>query len=91
MLESANVTPPRGQRAGHHTTKLRDAIDRARVRLRGRGRVDPERLLEVAVAALRARPPVGVEVDYIDGFVVRNRGVLVEVVRGAFPVRAVLR
>jgi hypothetical protein len=91
VLESANVTPPRGQRAGHHTTKLRDAIDRARVRLRGRGRVDPERLLEVAVAALRARPPVGVEVDYIDGFVVRNRGVLVEVVRGAFPVRAVLR
>jgi hypothetical protein len=46
--------------------------------------VDPERLLEVAVAALRAQPPAGVEVDYIDGFVGRNRGVLVEVVRGAF-------
>jgi hypothetical protein len=46
--------------------------------------VDPERLLEVAVAALRAQPPAGVEVDYIDGFVGRNRGVRVEVVRGAF-------
>ncbi len=75
----SRVFTPSGRR-----TKLRDAIDRARVRLRGRGRVDPERLLEVAVAALRAQPPAGVEVDYIDGFVGRNRGVLVEVVRGAF-------
>ena len=84
MLGSANVTPPRGQRAGHHTTQLRDAIDRARVRLRGRGRVDPERLLEVAVGALRARPPAGVSADYVAGFVARNRGALLRIVRGAF-------
>ncbi len=86
VLASANVTPPWGQREGHHTTRLRDAIDRGRVRLRGRGRsgVDPERLLEVAVAALRARPPKGVEVAYIDGFVGRNRGALLGTVRGAF-------
>jgi hypothetical protein len=46
--------------------------------------VDPERLLEVAVEALRARPPVGIEVAYIDGFVGRNRGALLGIVRGAF-------
>ena len=44
-----------------------------------------ERLLEVAIGALRARPPVGVEVAYIDGFLARNRGTLLGIVRGAFP------
>jgi hypothetical protein len=46
--------------------------------------VDPERLLEVAVATLRTRLPVGVEADYVDGFVERNRGALLGMVRGAF-------
>jgi hypothetical protein len=64
----------------------RVAIDRARTRLRTRPRsaVDPERLLEVAVATLRTRLPVGVEADYVDGFVERNRGALLGMVRGAF-------
>lgn len=86
MLGTDNVTPPRGKRAGHHTTKLRDAIDRARTRLSGRERRggNPERLLEVAVAALRARPPAGVEGEYVAGFVERNRGALLLIVRGAF-------
>ena len=44
-----------------------------------------ERLLEVAIGALRARPPAGVEVAYIDGFLARNRGTLLGIVRGAFP------
>ena len=43
-----------------------------------------ERLLEVAVGALRARPPAGVEAAYIDGFLARNRGALLGIVRGAF-------
>ncbi len=43
-----------------------------------------ERLLEVAIGALRARPPLGVEVAYIDGFLARNRGALLGIVRGAF-------
>ena len=44
-----------------------------------------ERLLEAAVGALRARPPAGVEVAYIDGFIARSRGTLLGIVRGAFP------
>jgi hypothetical protein len=44
-----------------------------------------ERLLEVAVGALRARPPAGVEIAYVEGFVGRNRGTLLGIVRGAFP------
>ncbi len=43
-----------------------------------------ERLLEVAVSALRARPPAGVEVAYVEGFVGRNRGALLGIVKGAF-------
>ena len=43
-----------------------------------------ERLLEVAVGALRARPPAGVDVAYVEGFVGRNRGALLGIVRGAF-------
>lgn len=41
--------------------------------------------LKVAVGALRARPPAGVEVAYVEGFVGRNRGTLLGIVRGAFP------
>jgi hypothetical protein len=43
-----------------------------------------ERLLEVAIGVLRARPPAGVEAAYIEGFVRRTRGALLGIVRGAF-------
>jgi hypothetical protein len=86
LVHGHNVLPPRGQREGHHTTRLRDAIDRRRTRLL-RGADRAERLLEVAVGALRARPPAGVEPDYVAGFVARNRGALLGIVRGAFPAR----
>lgn len=84
VLATHNVTPPKGQRAGHATTRLRDAIDRAR---HGGGplqRILADKLLDAAVAALRARPPAGVEVAYVDGFVERHRGTLLGIVRGAF-------
>jgi hypothetical protein len=38
----------------------------------------------VAIAALRARPPEGVDAAYLDGFVTRNRAALLGIVRGAF-------
>jgi hypothetical protein len=83
LVHGHNVLPPKGKREGHHTTKLRDAIDRRRTRqLRGGDRA--ERLLEAAVGALRARPPYGVEPEYVAGFVARNRGALLGLVRGAF-------
>ena len=87
LVEGHNVLPPRGQRAEHPTTGLRDAIDRTRTRRAKTGGVNAERLLEVAADVLRARPPVGVEVAYIDGFLARNRGALLGIVRGAFPAR----
>ena len=57
---------------------------------RGRGLregVDAERLLEAVVGLLRARPPVGVDAGYVEGFVARNRAGMLEVVRGAFAGR----
>ena len=84
LVDGHNVLPPRGQRAAHPTTGLRDAIDRTRTKRGRTGGVNAERLLEVAVGVLRARPPVGVEVAYIDGFLARNRGTLLGIVRGAF-------
>ena len=45
------------------------------------------RLLEAAIEVLRARPPVGVDAAYIEGFLARNRGVLIGIVRGAVPDR----
>jgi hypothetical protein len=83
LVHGHNVLPPKGKREGHHTTKLRDAIDRRRTRLL-RGGDRAERLLEAAVGALRARPPYGVEPEYVAGFVARNRGALLGIVRGAF-------
>ena len=56
LVHGHNVLPPKGKREGHHTTKLRDAIDRRRTRL-ARGGDRAERMLEAAVAVLRARPP----------------------------------
>jgi hypothetical protein len=82
LVHGHNVLPPKGQREGHHTTRLRDAIDRRRARLRGGGD-RAERLLEAAVGALRVAPPAGVDAAYIEGFVGRNRGALLGIVRGA--------
>jgi hypothetical protein len=83
LVHGHNVLPPKGKREGHPTTKLRDAIDRRRTRLL-RGGDRAERLLEAAVGALRARPPDGVEPDYVAGFVARNRGALLGIVQEAF-------
>ena len=83
LVHGHNVLPPKGKREGHHTTRLRDAIDRRRTRLL-RGGDRAERLLEAAVGALRAQPPYGVEPEYVAGFVARNRGALLGIVRGAF-------
>jgi hypothetical protein len=68
--------PPRGQRFGHPTTRLADAIDRARHRARS----PAERILDAAAAALRARPPAGVDPAYLDGFLARHRPTLLRVV-----------
>ena len=69
--------PPRGQRQGHATTRLTDALDRTR-----RRRSSPaERVLDAAAAAMRARPPVGVDPDYLDAFVARHRASLVGLVQ----------
>lgn len=46
-----------------------------------------ERLLDVAVGALWAAPPAGIDPVYVEGFVARNRGALLAIVRGAFPGR----
>ncbi len=63
------------------------AVTRERDRLvvASAGAIDrAERLLEAAVGALRARPPAGVELAYVEGFVGRNRAALLGIVRGAF-------
>lgn len=43
-----------------------------------------ERLLDVAVGALWAAPPPGIDPEYVEGFVARHRGTLLGIVRGAF-------
>ena len=69
--------PPRGQRQGHATTRLTDALDRARQR-----RQSPaERVVDAAVAAMRARPPSGVDATYLDAFLTRHRANLVGLVQ----------
>jgi len=59
-------------------------VTRERDRLREERGVDPVRLLDAAAGALRARPPEGVDGAYVEGFLVRNRGTLLGIVRGAF-------
>jgi hypothetical protein len=77
--------PPPGLRADHPSVRLLNAIDRARG---GAGRVkkglDAGRLLGVAIATLRARPPGDLDPAYIDGFVARNRPSLLTLIHGAF-------
>lgn len=83
LVHDHNVLPPRGKREGHHSTRLCDAIDRRRTRLlRGSDRAG--QLLKAAVGALRASPPYGVEPEYVAGFVARNRGAPLGIVRGTF-------
>ena len=46
-----------------------------------------ELLLDLAAGALRARPPAGVDVAYVEGFLARNRDQLLAIVAAAFPAR----
>ncbi len=82
--------PPRGRRQEHPSTRLLDAIDRRR-RAIGRAaapRDRADRVLDAAAAVLRSRPPPGVDLDYLDGFVARHRDHLHALVRGALERRA---
>jgi hypothetical protein len=81
LVTGHNVLPPHGQREGHPTTILRDAIDRTRTRI-----ARAERILDAAAGALRSVPPVGVEATYIEGFLTRNRPALVRVIRSRMEV-----
>ena len=76
--------PAPGLREGHPSVRVLDAIDRARAQRGVPGGDRAGRLLGVAIAALRARPPEGVDAAYLDGFVTRNRAALLGIVRGAF-------
>ncbi|MFH1467814.1 MAG: hypothetical protein ABIO70_25745 [Pseudomonadota bacterium] len=49
--------------------------------------MNPEAVLDAAVASLRARPPAGVDRGYLEGFVVRHRAALLGAVRGALEAR----
>jgi hypothetical protein len=72
---------PETKRALVAVTRERDRL----VAVRSAGESRAEKLLDMAVGVLRARPPFGVEAAYVDGFVGRNRRVLLGIVRGAFP------
>ena len=63
--------------------------ERATVEPRGGGGPESsaERILDVAVGALLARPPAGVDEAYVRGFLGRNRGELRGIVRGALKHR----
>ena len=81
--------PPRGSRKDHASTRLLDAIDRRRQALGApAGRDRASRVLDAATAVLRAQPPAGVDVDYLDAFVHRHRDHLQGLVRGALERRA---
>jgi len=47
--------------------------------------MNPELLLDAAVALVRASPPDGIAPEYVDGFVARHRGELVALLAAAFP------
>ncbi len=75
--------PVRGRRQGHPTTRLLDAVDRARHGGRRRA-PDPERLLQGIAQALRARPPEGLDVADIEHFLRRYRAALLREIARAF-------
>ncbi len=75
--------PVRGRRQGHPTTRLLDAIDRARHGGRRRT-LDPEALLQLAANALRSNPPEGLDASDIDAFLRRNRPALIQQITLAF-------
>ena len=75
--------PSRGRRQNHPTTRLLDAIDRARHGGQRRA-LDPEALLQLAANVLRATPPEGLDASDIDRFVRRNRATLVQQITLAF-------
>jgi len=77
------VQPPRGRRQNHPTTRLLDAIDRARHGGRRRS-LDPETLLQLAANVLRASPPVGLDATDVDAFLRRNRTALIRKIALAF-------
>ena len=75
--------PVRGRRQGHPTTRLLDALDRARHGGRRRT-LDPDVLLQLAANALRANPPEGLDASDIDAFLRRNRPALIRQITTAF-------
>jgi len=84
--------PPRGKRAGTATTRLFDALDRRRRQLGLMVQAVPpesaDHVLEAAVSVLRTRPPAGVDLAYLDGFIHRHRPHLRDLVQGALDRRA---
>jgi len=84
LVHGHNVLPPRGKRADHPTTRLRNAIDRTRTRLARAGADQAESILELALGTLHASPPAGVDASYVAGFVARHRPALLGIVREAF-------
>ena len=89
VLRSAK--PARGQREGHATSRLHDALDRRRRRLglASTPRRDAaDRVLDAAAAALRSRLPAGVDVVYLDAFLHRHRDHLRGLVQGALDRRS---
>jgi DNA repair exonuclease SbcCD ATPase subunit len=84
-----DIKPPRGQRAGHATTRLHDAIDRRRQQL-SRPAPAPDRadrLIDAATAVLRSSPPPGVDLAYLEAFVERHRDRLQGLVTSALSHR----
>ena len=75
--------PARGRRQNHPTTRLLDALDRARSGGRRRA-PDPEALLQLVAHTLRAHPPDGLDRADIDAFLRRNRVALIRQITLAF-------
>lgn len=80
--------PRRGARMGHPSTRLLDAVHRARV---GAGPKEPSPpsfghpLLDLTAKVLRRRPPPGLDRSDVDGFFARNRAALLAVAGHALP------
>lgn len=83
-----SVRPPRGQRSHHPSTRLLDALDRARHGRPVAPASPAERLLQLAANTLRLHPPAGLDGSDIDGFLHRNRAALLDRIQAAFGGRA---